>query len=386
MPSVFDQIVPRRGSASYKWDSDADDEMLPMWVADMDFPTAPAVIAALEERVRHGIFGYAKVPPAYYQATLDWFAGRHGLQLEADWMLPVTGVVPALSAVIRALASPGDGVIIQPPVYNCSYSSIRNMQCEVIENPLVLDGGRYTIDFDDLERKAAMPSTRVLLLCNPHNPVGRVWSRTELARLGTICMAHGVTVVADEIHCDLAMPGYCHTPYASLGTVFADHSVTCISPSKAFNLAGMHVANIVAADPAIRQKIDRALNIHEVGEIGPLAVTALIAAYSAGSPWLDDLREYIYANYLHLKTRLAQSLPSLQVMPLEATYLAWIDCRSLGVSSLDFTKKLAASHLRVSPGTLYGQAGEGFIRLNLACPKVLLEEGLSRLSQTLAGL
>lgn len=384
MSSYFDPIVPRRGSASYKWDSDADAHMLPMWVADMDFATAPAVIAALEARVRHGIFGYAKVPPAYYQATLDWFAGRHGLPLEADWILPVTGVVPALSAIIRALTSPGDGVILQPPVYNCFYSSIRNMQCKVIESPLRLEADRYTIDFDDLERKAAMPSTRVLLLCNPHNPVGRVWSSAELMRLGTICMAHGVTVVADEIHCDLAMPGYRYIPYASLGPTFADHSVTCISPSKAFNLAGMHVANIVAANPDTRQKIDRALNIHEVGEIGPLAVTALIAAYHDGGAWLDALQQYIYANYLHLQARLAQGLPHIVVMPMEATYLAWIDCRKLGASSQTLNEKLCAAHLRASPGTLYGAAGDGFIRLNLACPRALLDEGIDRLTQALA--
>lgn len=386
MSSVFDHIVPRRGSASYKWDSDADAQMLPMWVADMDFATAPAVIAALEQRVRHGIFGYAKIPGAYYQATIDWFARRHGLALEAEWILPVTGVVPALSAVLRALTSPGDGVIIQPPVYNCFFSSIKNMQCQVVESPLVMDAGRYRMDFKDLERKAAVPANKVMLLCNPHNPAGRAWSREELTQLGEICMAHGVTVVSDEIHCDLAMPGHRHFPYASLGEEYKLRSVTCLSPSKAFNLAGLHVANVIAAEPTLFKKIDRAVNIHEVGEIGPLAIEALTAAYSSGGPWLDALREYIHANYLHLKTQLAKRVPQVGVMSMEATYLAWLDCRELGVSTRELTEKLGAAHLRVSPGTLYGEAGEGFIRLNLACPRRLLDEGLNRLSRTLAPL
>jgi len=369
--------VPRRGSDSYKWDSDTDASVLPMWVADMDFATTPAVVAALEARVRHGIFGYAKVPEAYHQATIDWFSKRHGLVLDAKWILPVTGVVPALSAVIRALTNPGDGVIIQPPVYNCFYSSIRNMQCNIIESPLRLEGGRYAIDFDDLERCTAQSAVKVLLLCNPHNPVGRAWSRDELKRVGEICFKQGVTVVSDEIHCDLVMPGQRHIPFASLGETFAQHSVTCISPSKAFNLAGLHVANIVAADSQVRQHIDRALNIHEVGEIGPLAITALIAAYQGGAQWLDDLCEYIQANYLHLQGRLAHS--RITLLPMEATYLAWIDCRKLGMSSQILAEKLADSHLRVSPGTLYGKAGEGFIRLNLACPRAILDEGINRL-------
>jgi len=379
VPSTFDHVVPRRGSASYKWDSDVEPQMLPMWVADMDFPTAPAVVAALEERVRHGIFGYAKVPGAYYQATIDWFSRRHGLALDREWILPVTGVVPALSAVIGALTSPGDGVILQSPVYNCFYSSIRNMQCAAVESPLLLEEEDYRMNFDELERLAATPANKVLLLCNPHNPVGRVWSREELLRLGEICMAHDVTVISDEIHCDLLMPGQRHVPYASLSTEHARRSVTCVSPSKAFNLAGLHVANVIAADPAQRQKIDRVFNIHEVGEIGPLGIAALIAAYKEGGSWLDDLCAYIHANYRHLQACLTKYTPQVRVLPMEATYLAWIDCRGLGISTEALTQKLLAARLRVSPGTLYGEAGEGFIRLNLACPRSLLDEGLGRL-------
>ena len=379
MPSIFDQIVPRRGSASYKWDSDVDPQMLPMWIADMDFPTAPAVLAALEERVRHGIFGYAKVPAAYYQTTVDWFAERHGLVLDREWILPVTGVVPALSAILRTLTQPGSGVILQPPVYNCFYSSIRNMQCAAVEIPLILDDEGYRMNFDELERQAAAPANKVLLLCNPHNPVGRAWSREELLRLGAICMAHDVTVVSDEIHCDLLMPDHRHIAYASLSPEHAWRSVTCVSPSKAFNLAGLHVANVIAANPVLREKINRAFNIHEVGEIGPLGIDALIAAYSHGHTWLNDLCAYIHANYLQLKASLAQHAQRLRVLPMEATFLAWIDCRGLGISTEALTETLLAARLRVSPGTLYGDAGEGFIRLNLACPRPLLDEGLGRL-------
>lgn len=386
MPSPFDQIVPRRGSASYKWDSDADATMLPMWVADMDFATAPAVVAALEARVRHGIFGYAKVPDSYYQAVTDWFSQRHGLTLDARWILPATGVVPALSAVIRALTQPGDGVIVQTPVYNCFFSSIRNMQCKLVTNPLSLNDGYYRMDFEALQGLAADPQNKVLLLCNPHNPVGRAWSREELQRLGAICMAHQVTVVSDEIHCDLTMPGYQHVAYASLGPAFAQHSITCTSPSKAFNLAGLHVANIIAADDTLRQKIDRALNIHEVGEIGPLGVTALVAAYGQGASWLDELRAYLHANYQHLVAHLAEHLPDINVLPMEASYLAWLDCRKLNIYTQALSERLLAAHLRVSPGTLYGAAGEGFIRLNLACPQALLDEALVRLENTIQGI
>ncbi|MDR0384945.1 MAG: aminotransferase class I/II-fold pyridoxal phosphate-dependent enzyme, partial [Prevotellaceae bacterium] len=241
----FDETVPRRGSNSYKWDlPESDSNTLPMWVADMDFRTAPPVVTALEKRVRHGIFGYARVPDEYFDAVVRWFERRHSFRIDAATILFTTGVVPALSAIIKALTAPGDRVAVQTPVYNCFFSSIRNNGCETVTNSLVYRNGEYTIDFDGLDMVTADPRTKLLLLCNPHNPVGRAWTENELLTVGSICRRNGVTVVADEIHCDLVYAGRRHIPFASLGDGYAQCSATCTAPSKTFNLAGIQVANI----------------------------------------------------------------------------------------------------------------------------------------------
>lgn len=382
----FDQVIPRRNSNSYKWDSAEDDGLLPMWVADMDFRTAPSIISALERRVRHGIFGYAKVPPAYFDAVTGWFARRHNFVFKNDWLLFTTGVVPALSAIIKALTRPGDGVIVQEPVYNCFFSSIRNQHCEIISNGLVYRDGTYAIDFPDLERRASDPKTKLLLLCNPHNPVGRVWTKDELKRVGEICRNNGVTVISDEIHCDLIHPGHRHIPFASLGDDFLRGSVTCTSPSKSFNLAGLQVANILAADDDMRRKIDKALNINEVCEINPFAVEALIAAYNESEDWLDELRDYLYGNYQYLREFFEKHLRNLSVTTLEATYLVWIDCSSLNLTSSRIDEILKGEHgLWINPGTIYGQGGEGFIRINIACPRQVLARALGELKDAFGG-
>lgn len=380
----FDTIIPRRESRSYKWDSAPDPEVLPMWVADMDFRTAPAVTRALESRARQGIFGYTKVPDAYFEALIAWFGQRHGFRIRPEWILFTTGVVPALSAVIKALAAPGERVIVQGPVYNCFFSSIRNNGCEMVSNDLLYRDGKYAIDFDDLEAKAADPAAKLLLLCNPHNPVGRVWTRQELERIGEICFRHGVTVVSDEIHCDLVYPGHRHIPFASLGEAFRQHSVTCTAPSKTFNLAGIQVANIIAADETLRRKIDKALNINEVCEINCFAVEALIAAYNEGGEWLDALKTYLWDNYRYLRDFFTEHLPAFTVLPLEATYLVWVDCRSLNSSSAGIVRTLLEQgKLWVNEGALYGDAGEGFLRINMATPRALLTEGLNRFKKAL---
>lgn len=317
----FDEIVPRRGTHSVKWELDSDPDILPMWVADMDFRTAPPVVEALRRRVEHGIFGYAQAPQAYYDAVVKWFERRHGWHTEPEWILHTTGVIPALSAILKALTQPGDKILVQTPVYNHFFISIRNSGCRTAENDLTYRGGAYTIDFADLERKAADPEVKAMLLCNPHNPAGRVWSPEELRRIGEICLRNGIFVVADEIHCELVMPGFRYTPFASLGEEFLHNSVTCCSPSKAFNLAGLQVANIIAAGETVRAKIEKALRINETGEIGPLAIDALIAAYDRGAEWLDALNEYLHANYLFLREYFAQHLPQYPVLPLEGTYL-----------------------------------------------------------------
>lgn len=376
----FDTFITRRNTDSYKWDSSDDTECLPMWVADMDFKTAPAVINALEQRVQHGIFGYTKVPESYYSATQFWFKNRHQFELDREWILYTSGVVPAISAILRAVTVPGDKVIIQTPVYNCFFSSIHNMGCEILENPLVNHQGHYEMDFADLAQKAALPGVKALLLCNPHNPVGRAWTESELLQLGDICQRHRILVISDEIHCDLMFPNQKHQPYAALGADFQLNSVTCLSPSKSFNMAGLQIANIIAADPSLRARIDKALNVHEVCDVNPFGVAATIAAYTEGAEWLDALRTYIYGNYQLVKEYLGQELPYLKLTRQDATYLAWIDCHAMNISSALIAETLSKNaHLLVNEGTLYGDAGEGFIRLNMACPRSVLLEGLHRM-------
>lgn len=380
----FDELVPRKGTNSYKWDTVKDEDVLPMWVADMDFRTAPAIVGALQKRVEHGIFGYTKVPPAYYEAVVNWFRRRHAWLIEKEWIVYTTGVVPAISAIVKALTVPGDRVLVQTPVYNCFFSSIRNNGCEAVANPLIYANGTYWIDYDDLERKAADPKVKLLLLCNPHNPVGRVWTRQELRRIGEICIRNRVLVVADEIHCELVFSGHVYIPFASISEDFREHSVTCISPSKAFNLAGLQIANIVAADTDIRMKIDKAININEVCDVNPFGVEALIAAYNRGEDWLEELKHYLSVNYNYLRAYFDEYLPEFPVVMLEGTYLVWVDCRGVGLSSREIADILLEKEkVQVNPGSLYGEAGEGFIRLNIACPREKLIEGLNRLKRGL---
>lgn len=373
----FDEIVQRRGTNSYKWDSADDAEVLPMWVADMDFRTAPAIIEALQQRVAHGIFGYTRVPDAYYEAVINWFGRRHNWKIQKDWMIYTSGVVPAISAVIKALTQPGDKVLVQTPVYNCFFSSIRNNGCEIVSNPLVYKENTYVIDYEDLERKVADEKVKILLLCNPHNPAGRVWSKEELTRIGEICIRHGVWVVSDEIHCELVYTGYTYTPFASISEEFLHHSVTCISPSKSFNIAGLQIANIVSADEEVRRQIDKAININEVCDVNPFGVIATIAAYNEGEEWLLQLLDYLKGNYECMKTFCEVSLPNFPITRLEGTYLVWMDCRSLPYPSEELEEKLVKEEkLWLNAGTMYGAEGEGFMRWNIACPRAVLLKGL----------
>ena len=384
MKYKFDEIIPRRGTNSYKWDSAEDADVLPMWVADMDFRTAPTVVEALKKRVEHGIFGYVRVPDAYYEAVVNWFARRHAWRIEKEWILYTTGVVPAISAVIKALTLLGDKVMVQTPVYNCFFSSIRNNGCGMITNPLIYRNGTYQINFADLEQKAADPNVKVLLLCNPHNPAGRVWTKQELTRIGDICIRNNVWVVADEIHCELVFPGHTYIPFASISQEFLMHSVTCTSPSKAFNLAGLQIANIISADTDIRTKIDKAINVNEVCDVNPFGVEALMAAYNDSEEWLEELKQYLFDNYNYLRAYFSEYLPEFPVSMLEGTYLVWVDCSVLNQSSDEIVKTLLEKEkLWVNEGSLYGEIGEGFIRINIACPRQQLIEGLNRLRRAL---
>lgn len=375
----FDEVIPRRHTNSYKWDSAADPDVLPMWVADMDFRIAPAIIDALEQRVRHGIFGYTRVPDEYYDAVIDWFGRKHQWRIERDWMIYTSGVVPAISAVIKALTVPGNKVLVQTPVYNCFFSSIRNSGCEIVCNPLLWNGTTFSIDFDNLERKVSDPEVKVMLLCNPHNPAGRVWSREELLHIGEICFRHEVRIVSDEIHCELVMPGHVYTPFASLSEECLAQSVTCIAPSKAFNIAGLQIANIVCADEELLHRIDKAINVNEVCDVNPFGVLATIAAYNEGEEWLRQLIDYLQGNYLYMKAFCEKNLPEFPIAQLEGTYLVWMDCRKLSMFSEDLEHDLKVeAGLWLNAGTMYGEEGEGFMRWNIACPQTLLKEGLEK--------
>ena len=378
----FDKVTPRCGTNSYKWDSTDDKEVLPMWVADMDFPTAPCIINALEKRVEHGIFGYTRVPEEYYDAVISWFSRRHHWKPRREWFIYTSGVVPALSAVIKALTNVGDKVLTLTPVYNCFFSSIRNNGCELDSCALRYEDNTFSIDYEDLERRAADPKTTLMLLCNPHNPSGRVWTREELRRIGDICIKNNVVVVADEIHCELVHPGFTYTPFASVSEEFQKHSVTCVAPSKAFNIAGLQIANIIVENDKWRQRIDKAININEVCDVNPFGVIATIAAYNEGEEWLNQLLQYIHGNYLFFKDYCEEHLPQLPVAPLEGTYLAWMDCRSLGIPSEELEEDLMKeAKLWLNAGSMYGKEGEGFMRWNLACPRQLVKEGMERFSQ-----
>lgn len=374
----FDEIVQRRGTNSYKWDG-AEDDVLPMWVADMDFRTAQPIIDAISRRVAHGIFGYVRVPDAYYDALISWFSRKHGWTMERKWVIYTSGVVPALSAIIKAMTKEGDQVIVQTPVYNCFFSSIRNNGCEIVCNSLKRVGDTYRMDFDDLERKTANPKAKVFVLCNPHNPVGRVWTCEELNRVGDICIKNDVFVIADEIHCELVAPDYEYTPFASISNDFLIHSATCTSPSKAFNIAGLQIANIAVKDDGIRNRIDKAININEVCDVNPLGVEALIAAYNKGEEWLKQMRTYIYANYDYMHEYCAKHLPQFPIAKLEGTYLVWMDCKALAIKSDRLEEELIKkAKLWLNAGSMYGKDGEGYMRWNIACPRSVLEEGLRR--------
>lgn len=383
----FDTVTDRRHTGSYKWDShDGRSDMIEMWVADMDFRTAPAVISALERRVAHGVFGYTYVGDDYYDALCSWFSRRHGYEIDRSMVIYTSGVVPAVSAIIKALASPGDGVILHTPAYNCFYSSIRNNDCRVIDSPLLrrdLPDGRmrYEIDFGSLERLAADQSNKLLLLCNPHNPTGRVWTREELLRVAEICRRHDVRVVSDEIHCELTMPDISYTPYGLVD----DCAVVCCSPSKAFNTAGLQIANIIAPDASVRALIDRAININEVCDVNPFGVAGLIAAYNEGDAWLVDLRRYLAGNYDLLLDFFRRELQDYPVTELEATYLVWADIKASGIGADEIERRMAGEcGVRVASGSIYGDGG--FIRLNIAMPRDVLREGLRRIASFLKPL
>ncbi len=380
----FDSINNRVGTNSVKWDIHPD--VIPLWVADMDFQVLPELKEALSKRVDEGIFGYTLVPESYYEAIINWFDRRHHWHIDRSWILYTSGVIPAMAAVLKAFTLPGEKVLIQTPVYNCFFSSIANCGCEPVENELVREGNTYRIDFADFENKCADPKTTVFLLCNPHNPAGRVWTKEELERMNEICMRHDVKVISDEIHCELIMPGYTFVPFASVSEACADNSVILNSPTKNFNIAGLQIANIICKNRQWLRRIDRAVNINETCDVNPFGVIALQEAYNKGAEWIDELNTYLYDNYKALKDFFHEELPKLEVLKLEGTYLVWVDITALEFTSDEVADKLLKeAKVWVNSGTMYGRkAGQGYLRINIATPRATLMEGLKRMGRLLS--
>lgn len=378
--SEFDRLTNRANTGSYKWDIKADE--LPMWVADMDFTTAPAIVEALHQRVDHGIFGYNIVPDEYFASYQDWWQRHHDFRMESEWMMFCTGVVPAISSIVRKMTTVGENVLIQSPVYNIFYNSILNNGRNVLSSDLVYGNGAYSIDFDDLENKLAMKQTTMMILCNPHNPIGKIWDRETLGRIGDLCAKHHVLVVSDEIHCDITAPGREYIPFASVSKTNLNNSITLIAPTKAFNLAGLQTACIVVADEYLRHKVNRGINTDEVAEPNSFAVAATIAAFKKGSEWLEEMNGYVASNKEFATGFIEKNIPEIHVVKSEATYLMWLDCSSITTDSeilVEFIREHTG--LILSSGQEYGPNGSGFVRMNVACAKERLVDGLKRLEK-----
>ena len=379
----FDELVERRNTGCVKWDECPNSDVIPLWVADMDFKAAPAIQAAIKRRAEHGVFGYTVVGDDYYEAVISWFQRRHDWTIRREEILYTIGVVPAMSVAIKALTMPGEKVLILSPDYNCFFSSVRNNGCEVLETILRRTGDSFEVDWDDFETKCADEKTTVFLLCNPHNPCGRVWTRAELAHMNDICMKYGVKVVSDEIHCELVMPGYQYQPFAAVSEACRQNSIILNSPSKSFNIAGLQAANVICSRPEWRRRLDRAININEVCDLNPFGPVALIAAYNESEDWLDALNQYLWGNYQALCDFAMQNLPKWKVCHLEGTYLPWVDITATGMTAQAYSDHLLSeAEVWVNPGTMYGpHSGEGYIRLNIACPRSRLLEALERIKK-----
>lgn len=394
----FDRVVERRGTHSVKWEFVQDagnplrwrkkdllfgnDGILPLWIADMDFPCPAPVVEALVARARHGIFGYTEKPPSYAGAVVRWMGRRHGWKVAPEWICATPGVVPALNLLIRTFVAPGEKVLIQPPVYYPFHSAVRNNGAKILESPLVLEGGRYFMDFDDLREKTADPLLKMAILCNPHNPVGRVWTHGELVRFGTLCRERGVLVVSDEIHGDIVHEGRRFTPFGTIDGRLSGNACICTAPSKTFNLAGLHTSNIIISDEGLRARFEKSLGRTGFLGVGPFGIAALEAAYDHGESWLEQVLAYIGGNLRFLMDFIRSGIPRIGVVAPEGTYLVWIDCRGLGMEPLRLERFwIEEAKVRVDQGSLFGKGGEGFVRMNIACPRVLLEQALGRLKR-----
>lgn len=382
MDFQFDESVDRRNTGSMKWDVAKGE--LPMWVADMDFRTAPGIIEKITGRAKQGVFGYTVVTDEWYQAYQTWWKKRHDFEIRKEWLVFCTGVVPAISSIVRKVTTVGENVVVLTPVYNIFFNSILNNGRNVLESRLKYDGSRYRIDLDDLEEKLSDPQTTLFILCNPHNPVGKIWERETLERIGDLCSKHHVLVLSDEIHCDITEPGWEYTPFASVSENCRTNSITCVAPTKAFNLAGLQTAAVIVPDDHLRHKVSRGLNTDEVAEPNVFAAIAPIAAFTCGGEWLDSLRNYLWENRAFAEEYIKKEIKGISPVSARATYLLWLDCRNMSGSSTQFCHFISShSGLYLSDGNEY-RNGEGFLRMNLACPRQQVEDGLKRLKESVA--
>lgn len=375
----FDKVIPRRGTGSLKWD--VGENELPMWVADMDFQTAPEIIEALKQRAEHGIFGYNVIPDSWREAITGWWENRHQFTMEKDWLLFAAGVIPVISSAVRTLTAEGDCVLVLSPVYNHFYISIEDNDRIALESCLIYEDGGYTIDWQDFEAKLADSKTTLLILSNPHNPTGNIWDCETLAQIGELCRKHGVIVLADEIHCDLTDPGWDYVPFASASENCRDNSITCIAPTKAFNIAGLQTAAAVIPNPELRCKMEKALATYDVGEPNTFAIVAAEAAFRSGGPWLDALRAYLAENKRIVREYIEKELPQVKVVSSHATYLMWLDFGKITENGKDLCKWIREkTGLFMNIGDIYRGNGRQFARLNAACPKSVIEDGMKRLA------
>jgi len=384
----FDKVIDRSNNYSAKWEelgkNFGRDDLLPMWVADMDFMSPLPVIETIVERAKQGIYGYTSMPESYFEAVARWMKKRHNWHVKTDWMIFSPGVVPALSFIVNAFTHPGDKIVVQPPVYYPFFKVIEDNGRRVVNNPLLFKDGRYTMDFDDLEKKVKDPQVKLIFLCSPHNPVGRVWTEEELKRLGRICIDNNVLVVSDEIHQDILYPGIKHTPFASISEEFALNSITCTAPSKTFNLAGLQTSTIIIPNKIYFETYKNFMIRVQILRNNVFGLVALEAAYNYGEEWLDQFLEYLDGNLKTLMTGIEKDIPQLKIVKPEGTYLAWIDCRELGLNPKELNDFIInKARLALDDGSWFGMGGSGFQRLNLACPRVYVNEALNRLKEAI---
>ena len=382
----FDKEINRKDTNCYKWDT-TKDGVIPMWVADMDFEVAPKIVDDIIKKASHAVFGYTVIDDDYFNAEINWWKRRFNCEIKKEWIEPTTGVIPSLASIIQTFCQKDDKVLIQTPVYHYFAISIKNSGCEVLENELIYENGKYSVDLEDFENKIKTHNPKLFILCNPHNPVGKVFSKDELKAMGEICQKHNVLVVSDEIHRDLVYKGYFHTPYISLGEEFLQNSITCTSATKTFNLAGLKASNIVVANKDLRVKLDKTLQKNEIKSLNVFGIEATKTAYEECESWLDELLVYLEKNRDFLEDFIAKNIPNLKVVKAEATYLLWIDISHLGLNSKEFTKKLEEiGNVRVISGSTFGENGDDFIRVNIATSFEILKEALNGLKNTVLSL